>query len=89
MPNPYRCWCEWLKRPSSLSMKDKRQLEDAKHHAYLEGVASKLPTESELYQALLQAGRNYSGGKGQKQSRVEYEAEYLLTYLEERHGKTT
>lgn len=81
--NPYRCWCEFERsiKQVDLFLSAEHKLEDAKHHAYAEG--RKLPTELELYQALLQAGRNYSGGKGQRLSRVEYEAEYLLAYLRE------
>lgn len=53
MPNPYRCWCEWLGKnpyqPTPIQYTEKwreKQLEDARYHAYLEG--RKLPTESEL-----------------------------------------
>ncbi len=112
--NPYRCWCFWLKaEPDTMrecisNAEEKRRIiEDAKHHAYIEGQGgvvlkvgecastaegnrirlpeANLPTEQELKEVLLQAGQGIAGGKGQKLSRVEYEAEYLLIYLEARH----
>lgn len=65
MPNPYRCWCEWLKERNRMDEPNRPELcllseqivEDAKHHVYLECEAKykgyvKLPTEQGLVEWL-------------------------------------
>ena len=79
----YECWCEWLKEYWKTHLKmgwlhpssecTEHTIEDVKHHAYLEGRKSKLPTVDELDAVILNGLM-----KGLSPARA------VHTYLEER-----